>query len=169
MLHRAQGPDAPRARGKLRGLFLQVKIQPIIAAKTLEPLLSSPKPPTINASQVIALFAKFCVICSCLPLHRSYPCQGGALAQQCRALWASLFLSPRLRAIARADICGFGLGGAKDLSGNAQIGLGYAVGNSTDLNISWRYFGVDYNNGDNPDSGFSSYQNGLEIGLKFFF
>ena len=42
-------------------------------------------------------------------------------------------------------------------------------GNSTDLNISWRYFGVDYNNGDNPDSGFSSYQNGLEIGLKFFF
>ena len=94
---------------------------------------------------------------------------GRTWAQPLLGTQASLFLSPRLRAFARADIGGFGLGGAKDLSGNAQIGLGYAVGNSTDLNISWRYFGVDYNNGDNPDSGFSSYQNGLEIGLKFFF
>ena len=94
---------------------------------------------------------------------------GRTWAQPLLGTQASLFLSPRLRAFARADIGGFGLGGAKDLSGNAQIGLGYAVGNSTDLSISWRYFGVDYNNGDNPDSGFSSYQNGLEIGLKFFF
>ncbi len=82
---------------------------------------------------------------------------------------ATVFLSPRLRAFARADIGGFGLSGSKDLSGNAQLGLGYAIGNSTDLNISWRYLGLDYNNGDNPDSGFSSYQNGFEIGLKFFF
>ena len=94
---------------------------------------------------------------------------GRTWAQPLLGTQASLFLSPRLRAFARADIGGFGLGGAKDLSGNAQIGLGYAVGNSTDLNISWRYFGLDYNNGDNPDSGFSSYQSGLEIGLKFFF
>ena len=94
---------------------------------------------------------------------------GRTWAQPLLGTQASLFLSPRLRAFARADIGGFGLGGAKDLSGNAQIGLGYAVGNSTDLNISWRYFGIDYNNGSNPDSGFSSYQNGLEIGLKFFF
>ena len=94
---------------------------------------------------------------------------GRTWAQPLLGTQASLFLSPRLRAFARADIGGFGLGGAKDLSGNAQIGLGYAVGNSTDLNISWRYFELDYNNGDNPDSGFSSYQNGLEIGLKFFF
>jgi hypothetical protein len=82
---------------------------------------------------------------------------------------ATVFLSPRLRAFARADIGGFGLSGSEDLSGNAQIGLGYAIGNSTDLNVSWRYFGLDYNNGDKPDSGFSSYQNGFEIGLKFFF
>ena len=94
---------------------------------------------------------------------------GRTWAQPLLGTQASLFLSPRLRAFARADIGGFGLGGAKDISGNAQIGLGYAVGNSTDLNISWRYFGLDYNNGDNPDSGFSNYQNGLEIGLKFFF
>lgn len=82
---------------------------------------------------------------------------------------ATVFLSPKLRAFARADIGGFGLSGSRDLSGNAQLGLGYAIGNSTDLNISWRYLGLDYNNGDNPDSGFSSYQNGFEIGLKFFF
>ena len=94
---------------------------------------------------------------------------GRTWAQPLLGTQASLFLSPRLRAFARADIGGFGLGGAKDISGNAQIGLGYAVGNSTGLNVSWRYFGLDYNNGDNPDSGFSSYQNGLEIGLKFFF
>ena len=82
---------------------------------------------------------------------------------------ATIFMSPRLRAFARADIGGFGLSGSEDLSGNAQVGLGYAVGNSTDLNISWRYSGINYNTGDTPDSGYSSYRNGFEIGLKFFF
>ena len=82
---------------------------------------------------------------------------------------ATIFMSPRLRAFARADIGGFGLSGSEDLSGNAQVGLGYAVGNNTDLNISWRYAGINYNTGDIPDSGYSSYRNGFEIGLKFFF
>jgi hypothetical protein len=94
---------------------------------------------------------------------------GRTWAQPLLGTQATVFLSPRLRAFARADIGGFGLSGARDLSGNAQLGLGYAIGNSTDLNISWRYFGIDYNNGDTPDSGFKSYQNGLEIGLKVFF
>ena len=82
---------------------------------------------------------------------------------------ATIFMSPRLRAFARADIGGFGLSGSEDLSGNAQVGLGYAVGNNTDLNISWRYSGINYNTGATPDSGYSSYRNGFEIGLKFFF
>jgi hypothetical protein len=82
---------------------------------------------------------------------------------------ATIFMSPRLRAFARADIGGLGLSGSEDLSGNAQVGLGYAVGNNTDLNISWRYAGINYNTGDIPDSGYSSYRNGFEIGLKFFF
>ncbi len=82
---------------------------------------------------------------------------------------ATIFMSPRLRAFARADIGGFGLSGSEDLSGNAQVGLGYAVGNNTDLNISWRYAGINYNTGNIPDSGYSSYRNGFEIGLKFFF
>jgi hypothetical protein len=82
---------------------------------------------------------------------------------------ATIFMSPRLRAFARADIGGFGISGSEDLSGNAQVGLGYAVGNNTDLNISWRYAGINYNTGDIPDSGYSSYRNGFEISLKFFF
>ena len=94
---------------------------------------------------------------------------GRTWAQPLLGTQATVFLSPRLRVFARADIGGFGISGARDLSGNAQLGLGYAIGNSTDLNISWRTFGIDYNNGDSPDSGFKSTQNGLEIGLKIFF
>ncbi len=94
---------------------------------------------------------------------------GRTWAQPLLGTQATVFLSPRLRAFARADIGGFGISGSNDLSGNAQVGLGYAIGNNTDLNLSWRYFGIDYNNGESPDSGFTSYQNGLEIGLKFFF
>jgi len=90
-------------------------------------------------------------------------------AQPLLGTQASVLLSPRLRAFARADIGGFGISGSCDLSGNAQLGLGYAIGNSTDLNLSWRYFGIDYDNGKKPNNGFSSYQNGIEIGLKFFF
>ena len=94
---------------------------------------------------------------------------GRTWAQPLLGTQATVFLSPRLRAFARADIGGFGLSGSEDLSGNAQVGLGYAVGNNTDLNISWRYSGINYNTGDAPDSGYSSYRNGFEVGLKFFF
>lgn len=90
-------------------------------------------------------------------------------AQPLLGTQASVFLSRRLRAFGRADIGGFGLGGAQDLSGNAQLGLGYAIGNSTDLNLSWRYMGLAYDNGASRATGFSTYQNGLELGLKFFF
>ncbi len=82
---------------------------------------------------------------------------------------ATVFLSPRLRAFARGDIGGFGLAGAQDLSGNAQVGLGYAVGDNTDLNLSWRYMGLKWNNGGDPSNGFATYQNGIEVGLKVFF
>ena len=82
---------------------------------------------------------------------------------------ASVFLSPRLRAFARADVGGFGLAGQQDLSGNAQVGLGYAIGDNTDLNVSWRYMGVKYNNGDAQSNGFTTNLNGIEVGVKFFF
>lgn len=82
---------------------------------------------------------------------------------------ASLFLSPRLRLFARGDIGGFGLAGAEDLSGNAQVGFGYAVGNNTDLNLSWRYQGLRWSNGAERSNGFNLSENGVEVGVKFFF
>jgi hypothetical protein len=90
-------------------------------------------------------------------------------AQPLLGTQATVFLSPRLRAFGRADIGGFGLSGAQDLSGNAQLGLGYAVGNNTDLNLSWRYMGIAYDNGASRPNGFTNDQNGVEVGLKFFF
>lgn len=84
-------------------------------------------------------------------------------------LQGSVFLSPRLRAFGRADLAGFGLAGEDDLSYNLQAGLGYAVGNSTDLTLSWRTRGLTWNNGGDPDSGYRTYNYGLEMGLKFFF
>jgi hypothetical protein len=62
-----------------------------------------------------------------------------------------------------------GLGGQQDLSGNAQVGLGYAIGDNTDLNLSWRYMGLKWNNGDQQANGFSVNMNGIEVGVKFFF
>jgi len=82
---------------------------------------------------------------------------------------ASLFLSPQLRVFARGDVGGFGLAGARDLSGNAQVGVGYAIGNTTDLNLSWRYQGIAWSNGADRSTGFTNNQNGIELGLKVFF
>ncbi|MFM7647036.1 MAG: hypothetical protein ACKO50_03030 [Cyanobium sp.] len=94
---------------------------------------------------------------------------GRTWAQPLLGLQASVFVAPKLRLFARGDIGGFGISGEKDLSGNAQVGLGYAVGNNTDINLSWRFLGLRYENDRTPSSGFSSYQNGIELGLKFFF
>lgn len=82
---------------------------------------------------------------------------------------ASVFLTPGLRLFARGDIGGFGLGGAEDLSGNAQVGLGIALGASTQLDLSWRYMGIAYSNGAERETGFTLRQNGIEAGLKVFF
>ena len=83
----------------------------------------------------------------------------------------TVFLAPRLRLFGRADVGGYGSGESEKLSGNAQLGLGYALGHNTDLNISWRYQGLDWNNGASgrQQRGISSDANGVEIGLKFFF
>ncbi|MFZ0408300.1 MAG: hypothetical protein WAM11_09355 [Cyanobium sp.] len=84
---------------------------------------------------------------------------------------ATVFLAPRLRLFGRADVSGYGSGEPQKFSGNAQLGLGYALGNNTDLNVSWRYQGIDWNNGSSgrDQRGISSDQNGVEVGLKFFF
>ncbi|MFN9643564.1 MAG: hypothetical protein ACK6BG_00225 [Cyanobacteriota bacterium] len=90
-------------------------------------------------------------------------------AQPLLGTQASLFLTPGLRAFARADIGGMGQAGQRDLSGNAQVGLGLALGANTQLDLSWRYLGLAYNNGAERDTGFTSFQNGVELGLKVFF
>ena len=90
-------------------------------------------------------------------------------AEPLLGLQGSIFLTQRLRAFGRADIAGFGLAGQQDLTGNAQLGLGYAVGNNTSLNVSMRYFGQAWNNGATPDNGYNSYQYGPEVSVKFFF
>ena len=82
---------------------------------------------------------------------------------------ASVFLTPGLRLFARGDIGGFGLGGEQDLSGNAQVGLGIALGANTQLDLSWRYLGLAYSNGADRETGFTLRQNGIEAGLKVFF
>jgi hypothetical protein len=46
--------------------------------------------------------------------------------------------------------------------------VGDAVGNTTNLTLSWRYQGVKSRNDRHPSSGFSNYQNGIELGVKFF-
>lgn len=90
-------------------------------------------------------------------------------AQPLVGLQGSVFVAPRLRLFARGDLGGFGLAGAEDLSANAQAGVGYAIGNSTDLNLSWRYQGLRWNNGAERSNGFSTDLNGVELGLKFYF
>lgn len=90
-------------------------------------------------------------------------------AQPLLGTQASVFLTPGLRAFARGDIGGFGLAGEQDLTGNAQVGLGVALGANTQLDLSWRYFGLDYSNGATRETGLNVRQNGIELGLKFFF
>lgn len=90
-------------------------------------------------------------------------------AQPLVGVQGSYFFTSKLRAFARADIAGFGISGDKDLSGNVQVGLGYAVGNNTDINISYRYQGLRYDDGRNPESGLSMDNNGVELGVKFYF
>ncbi|MFM7313401.1 MAG: hypothetical protein ACKO0M_09575 [Cyanobium sp.] len=90
-------------------------------------------------------------------------------AQPLLGLEGSVFVAPRLRLFARGDVAGFGLAGEQDFSANAQAGVGYAIGNNTDLNLSWRYRSLLYNNGAERANGYASDENGLELGLKFFF
>ena len=90
-------------------------------------------------------------------------------AQPLLGAQGSVFLTPRLRAFARGDLGGFGLAGAEDFSATAPAGFGYAIGNSTDLNVSWRYQGLRWNNGAERSNGFTVDQNGVEVGIKLYF
>lgn len=94
---------------------------------------------------------------------------GSPVVQPLLGAQAQVFVAPRLRLFARGDVAGFGVSGADSFSGNAQAGVGYAVGNSTQLDLSWRYLHLAANNGKDPANAYVIGQNGLELGLKFFF
>ncbi len=94
---------------------------------------------------------------------------GGTVVQPLVGTQAMVFLSPRLRLFARADVGGFGVNNSDDYSWNAQAGLGYAIGNSTQFNLSWRYMHLGGSNDRTPENAYSINQNGVEAGVKFFF
>ncbi len=93
---------------------------------------------------------------------------GGTVAQPLLGAQAMLFLTPRLRLFGRGDIGGLGSDN-NGRSWNAQLGVGYAVGNSTQLNLSWRYLHLENDNGETPANAYDLNQNGIEAGVKFFF
>jgi hypothetical protein len=49
------------------------------------------------------------------------------------------------------------------------VAVGDAVGNNTNLTLSWRYQGAKYSNDRNPSSRFSNEYNGIELGKKLLF
>ncbi len=63
-------------------------------------------------------------------------------AQPLLGLQVAYAMSPEWHAFMRLDAGGFGLSGKKDLSVIAQAGLAYTVGNSAQLSLSWKYFGL---------------------------
>jgi hypothetical protein len=94
---------------------------------------------------------------------------GNPIAQPLLGVQGQVFLAPRLRLFARGDLGGFGANGAVDMSGNAQAGVGYALGNSTQLDLSWRYLYLARDNGKTPSTAYTIDQNGIEVGVKVFF
>jgi hypothetical protein len=94
---------------------------------------------------------------------------GTPIVQPMVGLQGQVFLAPRLRLFARGDLGGFSASGNPGMSGNAQLGLGYAIGNSTLLNLSWRYLYLARNKDTTTGNGYAIDQNGIEAGIKFFF
>lgn len=94
---------------------------------------------------------------------------GQPYTQALGGVWGQVFVAPRLRLFARGDVGSSSTRGGNDLSANAQVGLGYAIGNSTQLDLSWRYLHLDRDNGQEPKDAYLINQNGVELGLKVFF
>lgn len=81
---------------------------------------------------------------------------------------ASYALSPEWQAFVYADAAGFGLAGHQDMSGTAQAGVAYAIGNSTQISLSYKYFGLAYA-ADSNDQGYETTAHGPNLGLRFVF
>ena len=66
------------------------------------------------------------------------------------------------------DMAGFGVSGKEDMSGTAQAGIAYTIGNSTQLSLSYKYWGIDFA-GYGSNNKYSVAQSGVNLGLRFFF
>jgi len=80
---------------------------------------------------------------------------------------ATYAISEDWQAFAYLDAGGFGLAGERDLTGTAQAGIAYALGNSAQASLSYKYFGLDYAGG--SGNGYTSRQSGINFGLRWLF
>jgi len=94
--------------------------------------------------------------------------------------WSNTWVSPLIgmqttyafsdqwQAFLYLDAAGFGVSGRRDLSGTAQAGISYTIGNSTQLSLGYKYWGLDYA-GHGSDNHYDVTQHGVNLGLRLFF
>ena len=94
---------------------------------------------------------------------------GNTWVQPMVGMFGTYAISEDWQAFAYLDAGGFGLSGSQDLSGTAQAGIAYALGNSAQISLSYKYFGITYFEGGSENNGYSSYQSGVNLGLRWLF
>ena len=94
---------------------------------------------------------------------------GNTWVQPMVGMFGTYAISEDWQAFAYFDAGGFGLSGSQDLSGTAQAGIAYALGNSAQISLSYKYFGITYFEGGSENNGYSSYQSGVNLGLRWLF
>ena len=99
----------------------------------------------------------------------SHASWGNTWVQPMVGMFGTYAISEDWQAFAYLDAGGFGLSGSQDLSGTAQAGIAYAIGNSAQISLSYKYFGIAYFEGGSDNNGYSSYQSGVNLGLRWLF
>lgn len=94
---------------------------------------------------------------------------GNTWVQPMVGMFGTYAISEDWQAFAYLDAGGFGLSGSQDLTGTAQAGIAYALGNSAQISLSYKYFGIAYFEGGSENNGYSSYQSGVNLGLRWLF
>ena len=94
--------------------------------------------------------------------------------------WSNTWVSPLIgmqttyafndqwQAFLYLDAAGFGVSGRRDLSGTAQAGISYTIGNSTQLSLGYKYWSLDFA-GYGSDDHYDVTQHGVNLGLRLFF
>ena len=92
---------------------------------------------------------------------------GNTWVQPLIGAFGTYAISEDWQAFAYLDAGGFGLSGEQDLSRTAQAGIAYALGNSAQISLSYKYFGLDYAGG--GGNAYSVDQSGVNLGLRWLF